>query len=411
MKILHINDNYCNLGGAEKYLLDICKALEEMGNQIIIISSSEREHISVQGRREYFVKPSQGLRSGLRIWSTYRDIVKREKPDIIHLHNTHNAHYFISPLVIKRLCSLKPIVKFVHDARFFCPNYGMKAIPSSNEICNYPVGTRCLNRKGCHLFNLNGNGAFYNLYRYFLLSYELHVSRLLDRVIVGSQYMYDELVKNGFAKNRISIIPCYTEKALDIEITKNMQKGLILYIGRFDKVKGAPQFIEALNYLKDQQWCAEIVGDGELFKNLEERVEKLGLKNRIKFLGRLSNDEVDRCYQRCRMVVMPSMVPESFGLVGIEAMGFGKPVVAFDSGGISEWLIDGHNGFLVKRGDIEGLSKKISELLEDVGLCCNMGVKAKERVEKNYRKELHITRLLHLYEKVIKERTGEKVLA
>ena len=135
MKILHINANYCHLGGAEKYLLDICNALEEIGHKIVIISSSEGEHISVQGRNEYFVKPSYGLRSGLHMWHTYRDIIEKENPDIIHLHNTH---YFVSPLIIKRLSAVKPTVKFAHDARLFCPSLGRKFFLFSKEICHYP---------------------------------------------------------------------------------------------------------------------------------------------------------------------------------------------------------------------------------------------------------------------------------
>lgn len=406
MKILHINEYYCNFGGAEKYLLEICNAQEQMGNKIIIISSSKNKHISVQGRKEYFVKPSYSIRGGQKMWSIYKGIVEKENPDIIYLHNTY---YFVSPFIIKRLHRLKPTVKFVHDVRFFCPNYGTKIIPSLDKICDYPVGRFCLNKKGCHLFDLSRRGTFRYLYRYCFLFYELWVSRKLDRIIVGSQYIHDELIKNGFANDRISIIPCYTEKALDIDTTKNMQKGLILYIGRLDKVKGAPQFIEALNYLKDQQWCAEIVGDGELFKDLEERVEKLGLKERIKFLGRLSNDEVDRCYQRCSMAVMPSMIPESFGLVGIEAMAFGKPVVAFDSGGIREWLIDGETGFLVKRGDIKAFVNRISQLLEEESLARKMGEHGKEHVENSYRKEVHIKRLLAVYEEAINNRVNTRI--
>lgn len=399
MKILHINDKYCNFGGSEKYLLDICTAQEEAGHQIVLISS-EKESITIPGRKEYFLKSSYGLRSSLKIWSQYREIIRTENPDVINLHNTHA---FISPFLIKKLCLLKPTVKFVHDAKFFCPHLGRKVIATTGELCHYPVGMHCFNRKGCYPFHLHGGGVFNNLHKFFLVSYELRISRLLEKILVGSQYMYHELVRNGFMPKKIRTIPCYTDKAYDVR-GPQAEKGLILCVGRFDGVKGIPQFIEALNYLKELQWCAEIIGDGPFIGETKEKINQFGLENRIKLLGRLSSDEVDRFYQRCSMVVMPSMIPESFGLVGIEAMTFSRPVVAFDAGGIREWLRDGETGFMVERGNIKGLAHRISYLLNDEWLARKMGERGRERVDKFYRKELHLKRLFAAYEEAINNR-------
>lgn len=397
LKILHINDKYCHLGGSEKYLLDTCNAQEEAGHQVVIISSSESESITVPGRKEYFLKSSYGLRSSLKIWSKFKEIIKTENPDVINLHNTH---YFVSPLITKKLCLLKPTVKFVHDAKFFCPHLGRKIIPFTGELCHYPVGIHCFNRKGCYPFHVNGGGVFHNLHKFLFVSYELSVSKVLEKIIVGSEYMHDELVRNGFAPKKIRIIPCYTDKVFDIRGFQP-EKRLILCIGRFDGVKGIPQFIESLNFLKEQEWRAEIVGDGPFRWEVEEKIKHFGLGSRIKLLGRLPNDQTDWCYQRCRMVVMPSMIPESFGLVGIEAMAFSKPVIAFDSGGIRNWLVDGETGFLVERGNIKGLANRISQLLKDEWLARKMGEMGKARVEKFYRKEQHLKRLCVTYEEVI----------
>lgn len=409
MKILHINDYYCNLGGAEKYLLSICKTQEEMGNEVIIISSSEKEHISINGRKEYFVTPSGGFRSGFRMWNIYRDIVKRENPDIIHLHNTHNANYFVSPFILKRLSSLKPTVKFVHDARFFCPNFGKKIIPYNNEICNYPVGLKCLSKKGCRMFHLNGKGDFYNLHRYFLINYELRVSKTFNRIIVGSRYMYNELVKNGFEENKIKKIPCFTDKSFGAG-ENGAEKNLILCVGGMSsEIKGVSHFIEVLNILRDKQWHAEIVGDGSYIKEMKKKVNKIGLEKRIQFVGMLSNEEINKYYQRCSMVVMPSMVPESFGLVGIEAMAFSKPVVAFDSGGIREWLINGETGFFVERGNVREMAKRVSLILDDDSTAVKMGKNGKIQVEKYYRKDLHLKELLNVYEEAIRSGAGTNI--
>lgn len=406
MKILHINDNYCYLGGAEKYLLDICKELEGLGHQIIIISSSEKEHSSTPGRKEYFVKPSYGLKTGLKIWDIYKRIVEKEDPDIIQLHNTR---YFLSPLVTKRLMKIMPVVKFVPDARLFCPHPMSKIIQSSNELCFNPLGWHCFNRKGCYPFLLGRSNLFDNLREFFVVYWELRITRMLAKTIVTSQYMYNELLRNGFEKNKTAIIPYYTEKGLNLDNGVSYEeRGPVLCIGRFDGVKGIPQFIDALQFIKNQKWYAEIVGDGIFRKSAEERVKQIGLEKRVTFRGWLSSEEIDHCYQRCSMLVIPSLIPEAFGIVGVEAMAFAKPVVAFDSGGIREWLIDGETGFFVKRGDIRGLADRISQLLKEESLAREMGEKGKERVEKFYRKDIHLKKLFAIYEEVINKRARSR---
>lgn len=404
MRILHINEYYRCFGGAEKYLFDVCSALEQAGHQVVIISSSEKEHISVHGRKEYFVSPSYGLRSGLKMWGAYQRILEEEKPDIIHLHNTH---YFVSPLITKKLMRFGPVVKFVHDARFFCPHCLTKIIPATNELCLYPMGWRCFCSSGCYPFQLDRHGLLPNLTKFLFVYWELITSRTLDKMIVGSQYMYDELLRNKFQRDRVCIIPCFTTKSDNSDDTTFKEENkVLLCIGRFDGIKGIPQFIDALKCLRNQDWCAEIVGDGLFCKDAEEKVRQLGLEKKIRFLGRLSDEEIDRCYQRCSIVVMPSMIPESFGLVGIEAMVFGKPVVAFDSGGIREWLVNNETGFLVKRGDIRELAYKISQLLGDESLSTDMGLNGIERVERLYRNDMHIMQLIKIYEDVIGKRDG-----
>jgi glycosyltransferase involved in cell wall biosynthesis len=218
--------------------------------------------------------------------------------------------------------------------------------------------------------------------------------------------MYDELVKNGFDEKKITVLPCYTDKISGSESSK-MDGGPILCIGRFDGVKGIPQFIEALNHIKERPWNAEIAGEGIFRREAEEMIEKLGLDGSIKLLGRLSPDEIDQCYKHCSLVVVPSMIPESFGIVGIEAMSFGKPVVAFDSGGVREWLADGETGFLVKRGDVRGMAERIKQLLEDPELAERLGRAGYSRVKRNFQRDSHIDRLTGLYQEVISLRSSQ----
>jgi len=407
MKILHINDKYCDLGGTEKYLLDICNALEKMGNQIITISSSaEKEHISVQGRKEYFVKPSYGLRSGLKMWRTYRNILEQENPDIIHLHNTH---YFVSPLIIKKLSSLKPTVKFAHDARLFCPSLGRKVFPLSSDICHYPLGIHCFNKKGCYPFHLDRKGLFDNLNKFLFVFYELRVSRSLDRIIVGSQYMYDELLNNGVSRDRLVILPPFVS-IVDKDSTLNTTEGdtnesVILWVGRFDDSKGERDLLNALSLLKISKWKALLVGDGPYKDAATHYAKEKGIHRKVSFPGQIPYESIQELYEKCSFVVMSSKVPESFGLVGIEAMAKGKPIIAYDIGAVKEWLIDGVTGILVKKDNIQELSLAIEKLICNKKLTFQLGLSGNQRVKKQYSQEKHLASLITLYNDAIKIRS------
>jgi len=225
---------------------------------------------------------------------------------------------------------------------------------------------------------------------------------------VPSQYLKEEAVRNGFAEEKIEVVPHFTEKNMGGEIVWP-EDSSILFVGRADPLKGINELLSALSLIRDQNWKAYIIGIGDDLHSYKLRAKKLGMGNRILFLKNLDYADLDEYYKRASVLVFPSMSPESFGLVGIEAMSFGKAVVAFDVGGPREWLKDGETGFLVERGDINSLAGRILQLLKDSSLARNMGEKGKYRVEELYRKDLHFKRIMAVYEEVVnkaKKRSG-----
>ncbi|MFN3533129.1 MAG: glycosyltransferase family 4 protein, partial [Candidatus Brocadia sp.] len=272
MKIVHINEYYGDFGGTEKYLLSICKALEEMGHEIIIISSSEKEAIHVPGRKEYFVKGSYGLRSSLKIKGLFKEILKKENPDIVHLHNTQ---YFLSPFILNYILKVIPVVKTVHDIRLFCPSFSWKVIPAFDEICNYPMGLQCF-RNDCYPFHPEKNSFLWNLHKFLLMTYELQILKKIDRIIAPSSYMGEQLIRNGFLKECITVIPHYIDKAaIQEKETKDSRSKNILFVGKLDHIKGILQFIESLSLLKERNWMAKIIGEGKLKEEAAALVQKL----------------------------------------------------------------------------------------------------------------------------------------
>lgn len=392
MKVLHIHHLYRPFGGGERYLLDLCNILEERGHETVIVSSRHDRNYHIERRKEYFIDNSFGLKSGLKMWKVVRNIVCQENPDLIHLHETL---VFLSPFIIKRLMRLKPAVQSLHTSFYFCPK-GSKILPD-HEICYHAMGTRCITG-GC-LREINFRLTLNMLWRKW-------VTRNADCVVVPSQYLQEEAVRNGISPEKVRVVAHFTGKNLSNEYLEP-EANAILFVGRTDPLKGIRELISALSLIKEKTWKAYILGIGDSLHEYEKAAQDAGIKERVFFLNNLDYTDLDTYYQKTSVVVFPSMSPESFGLVGIEAMSFGRPVVAFDVGGPREWLEDGKTGFLVKRGDIEGLSLRIAHLLGNASLAKKMGLEGQKRVNERYRKEVHFNRLFTLYEEVIQRRCKE----
>src|SRR5207248_1304963 len=110
--------------------------------------------------------------------------------------------------------------------------------------------------------------------------------------------------------------------------------------------KGVDLLLEALARVKVSFECL-IAGDGNHRPFCEERARSLGLAGRVRFGGFMPREELNQAYAQASVALISSVWPEPFGLVGLESMRFGLPIVGFDAGGIGEWLIDGHNGYLI----------------------------------------------------------------
>ena len=144
-----------------------------------------------------------------------------------------------------------------------------------------------------------------------------------------------------------------------------------------------------------------ILGDGpRKYRDfLERRVARLGLGSRVEFIGGQPHEKLAGFYVRSRVVVVPSVWPEPFGIVGIEAMAHGRPVVAFDVGGIRDWLADGETGFLVPRGDVKGLAEGVGKLVRSRDLSAQMGEEGRATVRKRFNRADHMEKLLRFYRK------------
>lgn len=122
-----------------------------------------------------------------------------------------------------------------------------------------------------------------------------------------------------------------------------------------------------------------MVGDGPYCSKLLKLAERLGLSDRIKFVGRVSSDELRGLYDWCDVVVVPTITPEPFGRVAVEAMSRGRPVIGTAAGGLSEIIDDEQTGYLIPPATPSAIAEKLLLLENQRGLVMKMGTRALEK--------------------------------
>lgn len=164
---------------------------------------------------------------------------------------------------------------------------------------------------------------------------------------------------------------------------------VILTVGRWlanERYKGMDTLITALPRLlmKWPELQLVAVGDGDDRNWLEDLANRNGVRRHVHFLSGLSAAELSACYAACEVFALPSR-GEGFGLVYLEAMARGKPVVGGAHGGAPEVIEDGVTGYLVPHGDAIHLATSLDALLSDPEHAKEMGARGKQRVEREFR--------------------------
>ena len=155
----------------------------------------------------------------------------------------------------------------------------------------------------------------------------------------------------------------------------------IIYIGQFIRGKGVDLMLEALSFLRIP-WHATIVGDGPDRTMLENLASRLGIRDRLEFTGWLEKPE--SILSQSDVAVFSSRWQEPFGLSGAEAQVHGVPVVAFDVGGVREWLEDGVTGFAVPPKDTQAMADRLAELFQDTTLRHSLGENARRHMQEHF---------------------------
>ncbi|HNX47845.1 MAG TPA: glycosyltransferase family 4 protein [Methanomassiliicoccales archaeon] len=213
-----------------------------------------------------------------------------------------------------------------------------------------------------------------------------------DRVVCVSDYMKRDVAARGFSEDRLLTI----YNGVDIPDRTGQDGDYILSLGRLVRLKGLDYLIKAMQHTNCH---LRVCGEGPERKNLERLSQHLGLTDRIDFMGWISEEEKKRMLCECRMFVIPS-VHEAYGMVAAEAMSYGKPVIASNTGGLPE--VVGDAGILVPPQDEMALAEAINALGQDEGRRAQLGNAAKERM-KAFSWDEMAKRTLETYQEVVRK--------
>lgn len=392
MKILYVHERYGALAGAEANAFITAQELGARGHQTGIL------HGPGTGKNEDGWNRAFSERHALTgdTAAQTRAALAAFKPDAVYVHKMADLN------VIQTLVdSCLPLVRMVHDHDIYCMR-SYKYHYFSRKICTRPASPYCVYGCGACLVKNNAGRFPLKWVSYRAKKREIALNRRFHRMVVVTQYMRDELLNNGFDSGRIEIhAPVPRMGDPDLRSTFS-DRNLILYAGQIIRGKGVDVLLESLARVKSKFECI-ILGDGNHKAYCEELSRKLGLQDRVHFKGFIPQEELKAYYRECSVVALSSVWPEPIATIGLEVMRYALPVVAFDAGGIKDWLKDGFNGHLVPWMNRDAFAASLDSLLQNKDQARKFGENGLRLVSTRYDFPAYIVGLEEMFERAIAE--------
>lgn len=401
MRILFVNEKRGFFGGVEQCLWDSARGLSARGHACHLaygvltprnVPAFDRAFASVSACAELDGERAQGLAR----------LIARVQPDLLYVHKVPA----IQPVI--DAAGATPVVRMIHDHDLTCPRRH-KYDAYRGRTCQRAAGLRCL-LDLAFLERAPGSLLGMRLVNVCNRLDELARHRGLAALFVGSEYMRHELVRNGCRAELVQVLaPC-----MDVDVpaaTPVPDAARLLFVGQLIRGKGVDLLLRALALLP-ATYHLDVVGSGNAAHALAALARDLAVTDRVTFHGWVDRPRTVRLFQAARMLVVPSRWPEPFGMVGVEAMAHGRPVVAFDVGGVSGWLAHGVSGLLVPENDVHALATAIDRVHTAPGMAAALGGAARVLYEDAYRYPQLVDQLEAALESALaRARPGQEVLA
>jgi glycosyltransferase involved in cell wall biosynthesis len=366
LRVLFVHDRYSALGGADWHLIGLLSHMPERIQSAGLFGRDDRsvaDHPPLPGGGPHFIKKldkKAPFSAEAEVGRRLAEFLDRHRPDAVHVHNIVNPH------LLSVIADYGPVVMNVQDHRFFCPGRGK--VRADGTICRRVYGPDC---RAC----FDRQDYYHRLME--LVDARLDALKRLPRIVVLSRYMAAELEAVGVAPERISVVPPFVHGLAPPEDARPTRS--VLFGGRMVWAKGIFDLLELAAGLPEGVRLT-VAGSGTMDDRVAERARELGVADRVDFLGWVPHHRLGRVLAGAAVVVLPSRWQEPFGIIGLEAAAAGRPVAAFDVGGVREWLIPGQTGLIAPPGDVDALGRAVRELLDQPERADRMGRTARHSV-------------------------------
>ncbi|MGB6269850.1 MAG: glycosyltransferase [Olleya sp.] len=226
-----------------------------------------------------------------------------------------------------------------------------------------------------------------------------------SHIVTSSNYLLNNLLKLNVPLEKVMVNPV----GVDLEIFKFKKRNYdgilnIITVGRLIKLKGQHIGIDVIKVLTDKGYKIKytIVGGGEEYEALVQKITKLKLQDSIVLVGVSSQTEILKLLHRHHLFLMTSVIDEkgraeAQGLVSAEAQATGLPIVGFGTGGIPETIINEKTGYIVNEGDVNAMAEAVEKFILDPKLAGVMGLKARSFIEEKFNNRIQSQNIMNLY--------------
>jgi len=401
MRILIATSHRNISGGVEKYLQQILPSLAARGHQLALLYeyrfNPTAERVDVELDLPSCGTQESGEAAGL-------SFVRQWKPDVVYSQGLESAH------LQSALLNEYPTVLYAH-------NYVGTCI--SGEKCHrFPIRRPCDRQFGpacLALFYPRRCGGLHPGTMWNLYQRATERNAQLQRyaaILVASGHMRREFMRHGVTSDQIHVMALPNLRQVDplqAAVHASARPAVradgpanLLFLGRLTKLKGAAELLHAIPLAEKKlgrPLALTIAGDGPERQHLQQLAQRSA--SQVSFPGWMGSGQIAKLIAGSDLLVVPSLWPEPFGLVGIEAGSSGLPAVAYDVGGISDWLVAGYSGEIAPGNPptIEGLAEAIARALSDPAHYSMLSRGARE-VAARFTLAVHLSKLENILETV-----------
>jgi glycosyltransferase involved in cell wall biosynthesis len=390
MKMLFVHDYSFEAGGAERLISQERVELARRGHTTEIASLDAPDlYGDAAAWTAPFVDPNSRLKSLAlqlhhpRALRAVERVAARFLPDVVHYHSLTR----LSPTVLA-LSRRVPSVLTLHDYATLYPRLA-KMCPSE-PFCGTGDFACCARHAGAPRYAFERLRTYEHLRQY----------RHLGGVLVPSRYMEDVARRCGLPH----VICCPNGIAAACSVPPaTRRRDEILYVGRVEAEKGVLALLAAFELVADASATASLTfaGEGAASSDVSSLAKRSRHAARVFLAGRVRPEDLATRYASCRILAVPSLWPEPFGLVGVEAMRAGTPVVGSGRGGMTDWLEDGRNGLIADPEDAGEFAHAMLRLIDDDDMYTRFS-EACRRTAAEFDMSHHVDTLEAIYARVLR---------